>query len=384
MKWFNKWKEEKWFQLTFAACSAVVLLFVLYNFSYIVSFLQGLWKVFSPVFIAAIIAYIIDPVARFFERTIFKKSKHPSLARNVSVTFATVFVLLIFILLLVAAIPPLIDSARAIGNIVTNAWKNMEGRLTEITFMGNKLPMDSVKDFLNTVAGKLTQIETEDMQSIIQTSFGFGNGVVAFVLGFIIAIYFMLDKVRVQGILKAVLNYCLRKRYSSFIDFCVKCDKILLKYLACSLLESLIVGTANAIFMAILGMPYIGLISVIVGISNLAPTFGPIVGALIGSIALLLINPWYVLWFLIFTLIIQSIDGYILKPKFFGDTLGVSSLLILLTIILGGRIFGTIGILLSIPFAAICQCIVKDYILKKPNADEEQKAEENSDIAENK
>ena len=99
--------------------------------------------------------------------------------------------------------------------------------------------------------------------------------------------------------------------------------------------------------------------------TNLAPTFGPIVGGAIGAFILVLENPWYALWFIIFTIILQTVDGYILKPRLFGESLGVSPLMILVAIVLGGRKFGVIGIVLAIPIAAIIDFIWKDYVIKK-------------------
>ena len=103
-----------------------------------------------------------------------------------------------------------------------------------------------------------------------------------------------------------------------------RCHAILNRYIVFNLLDSLIVGTANALFMAIVGMPYVGLVSFVVAVINLVPTFGPVIGAIIGGFILLMVNPWHALAFLIFTAILQTIDGYILKPKLFGDSLGVS------------------------------------------------------------
>ena len=105
------------------------------------------------------------------------------------------------------------------------------------------------------------------------------------------------------------------------------------------------------------------LVSMIVGVTNLAPTFGPIVGGILGGFFLLLINPWYALWFLIFTIILQTIDGYVIKPKLFGDQLGISSVLVLVFIIVGGRLVGVYGVLLSIPLAAITDFVYRDYLL---------------------
>jgi predicted PurR-regulated permease PerM len=155
------------------------------------------------------------------------------------------------------------------------------------------------------------------------------------------------------------------KTYKNSGEFFDKCNKILIRYISFDIIDGLIVGVVNAIYMLIAGLPYAVLISVIVGITNLAPTFGPIVGAVIGGFILVLVNPWYALWFLVFTIILQTVDGYILKPRLFGESLGVSPLMILISIILGGRLFGVVGILLAIPFAAIFDFIWKDFILKK-------------------
>ena len=115
--------------------------------------------------------------------------------------------------------------------------------------------------------------------------------------------------------------------------------------------------------MLVVGMPYVGLVSFVVAITNLIPTFGPIVGGVIGAFALVLVKPWYALAFLVFTLVLQTLDGYVLKPRLFGSSLGVSGLWILIGVIVGGRIFGVIGILLAIPGVAILDFIYRDYLL---------------------
>ena len=155
------------------------------------------------------------------------------------------------------------------------------------------------------------------------------------------------------------------ERYENSLDFLHRCNHILIRYISCDLLDGVAVGLVNYFFMIITGMPYAVLISVVVGLANLVPTFGPIVGGASGALILLLVNPKYVLWFLIFTVILQTIDGYILKPHLYGDTLGVSPLWILVCIILGGRIFGMAGVILAIPFAAISDYIFHEQVWRK-------------------
>ncbi|MCR5746465.1 MAG: AI-2E family transporter, partial [Lachnospiraceae bacterium] len=120
-------------------------------------------------------------------------------------------------------------------------------------------------------------------------------------------------------------------------------------------------------------MDYAVLISVIVGITNLAPTFGPLAGALIGGFILIFVNPWWALWFIRFTIILQTIDGYIIKPRLFGNSLGISSLWILVSIIVFGRMFGVAGILLAIPSTAIFDIFYKEVILRRLEKYKEEK-----------
>ena len=136
-----------------------------------------------------------------------------------------------------------------------------------------------------------------------------------------------------------------------------------MSYLGQSFLESVIVSAVNALFMLVCGMQYIGLISVIVAVTNLIPNYGPIIGGVIGAFILLLVNPLHALMFIVFCIVPQFVDGYILKLKLFSDSLGVSGLLILIAGIVLGDIFGVLGMLLSIPAAAILSFIYQDYFL---------------------
>ena len=164
------------------------------------------------------------------------------------------------------------------------------------------------------------------------------------------------------------------------MNFMQRCDSILMSYLGQSLMESVIVGAVNAVFMFACRMQYVGLVSVIVAVTNLVPNFGPIIGGVIGAFVLLLVNPLHALLFIAFCIVLQFVDGYILKPKLFSGSLGVSGLLILVAGIVLGNLFGVLGMLLSIPAAAILSFIYQDYFLSRQekrrmqSADEEYKA----------
>lgn len=365
MNWFKKAKEEKWFPYTVAISIGVILAFLLYNLPIIGAILLGIWHVMKPVFLGVIFAYVLDPIVRFFEHKVFSKMRKRMLARHFGIYLAIIITLAGLTLLVVAFIPPLYNSIWSVINTLSGSTQILQNLFTmkSVVIFGKEYSFDIVNDMAAPIWNKISESGI-GLESILAKSFDVGNNLLSVILGFILAIYFLLDKNRVKEIAKSVIRYILKQeKYESFMGFCVKCDKILIKYISCEVLEGIFVGVANAIFMAIVGMPYISLISVIVGVTNLAPTFGPIIGGAIGGLLLLLVNPWYALWFIIFTVIIQTVDGYIVKPKLFGDSLGISPLLILVAIIVGGRLFGAIGILLAIPAAAILYCFVVDYLL---------------------
>ena len=174
------------------------------------------------------------------------------------------------------------------------------------------------------------------------------------------------DGIRIKSGFKFLLQAILSVNvYPAAVDFLGRCHNILLRYIIFDLLDGVIIGISNAIFMKAAGMPYIVLLSVVVGVANLVPTFGPFVGGTIGAFILVLVNPWYALWFLIFTFLIQTVDGYILKPRMFGDSLGVPAVWVLVSIIVFGRIFGILGVVVSIPLAAILTYMYQSWIVIK-------------------
>ena len=215
--------------------------------------------------------------------------------------------------------------------------------------------MTSIAGFVQDNAGK-----------ILTAAANSGKGIISTVISLIVAVYLLIDKKHVMAGLWNFGRVILpMEKLSGIMDFGLHCDSILMSYLGQSLLESLIVGFINAVFMLVCGMQYVGLVSVIVAVTNLIPNFGPIIGGVIGAFVLLLVNPLHALMFIVFCIALQFVDGYILKPKLFSGSLGVSGLLILVAGIVLGNLFGVVGMLLSIPAAAILSFLYRDYFLPK-------------------
>ena len=374
----RKLQEQPWFNQAIALCIAVVLYVVLTRFDTVRNGVRTFFWYFSPVITGGVIAYIVNPLSKLYAKSLFRRIKKEKRRDLFSNLFAFVTVIVFVLLLLVLLIPQLIES---VSMLATNLDGYVASAMGMLQKLGVSAQMLDLEDFLNSSGALLNRFSTlikNNLGQILSTSATAGRGVVQFVIAFLLSMYLLADKRRLKAGSKRLLNAVLgEKRFNGFSVFIKQCHGILNRYIIFNLLDSLIIGIANALFMTVCGMPYVGLVSFVVAIVNLIPTFGPIVGAVIGGFVLVLVNPWQALAFLIFTLVLQTCDAYLIKPKLFGDSLGVSSVWILAGVLVGGRIFGVVGILLAIPGVAILDLWYRDYFL--PRLEQRQKEKEASD-----
>ena len=366
MRRFKELLEKRWFAYSVATCSAVLLYLVLTHIPVILSGFRYFYGFLRPIVIGLVIAYIINPLVKLYEHIFFGDTARQGIARSVSVLLALASVIIFIVILMIALVPQLIDSAKNLISNLDNYAASLELMLENLDERFPAIDITQFTEdgiaFLHSIPDKLPK----DPAAIFSTTYSIGSGMVTGILGFILAIYFLLDKGRLQDGFKRLMKALMsEKRYERSGKFWIRCNTILLRYIGGDLLDGVIVGAVNLVFMIVMGMPYAVLISVIVGITNLAPTFGPVFGGALGAFILVLVKPWDALWFLVFTVVLQIVDGYIIKPKLFGNTLGVPSVWILISIIVFGRMFGVTGIMLAIPFAAIIVYFYDEILLQR-------------------
>lgn len=389
-------KNQKWFAYTVATCAAVLLFVTLSNLHIIWGGVKGILGVLSPVIEGVIFAYIMQPVCALFERTLYRNVKSRRIAHLAAVATGVVCVVLVFIILIVALVPQVVDSiVTFVANMGVYA-RQLSRLLMMASVMADERGVDisKVVEGGNEFVNNLIISIPDRANGFLTASYNFGVSIANILLAFVLAIYFLIDMENLlEGVRKLLRALLPPKQYHAWAEFWSRCNKILIRYITFDIVDGFIIGVCNFVFMLCLSMPYAVLISVVVGVTNLAPTFGPIVGGLIGAFVLALAKPVDALIFILFTMILQALDGYIIKPRLFGSSLGVPAVWILVTIIVGGNLFGVIGILLAIPFAAIMTYVYRDFLEKrieeqtaKQIAKEEKKkekeaSEEASDVA---
>ena len=364
----DKLKQKKWYAGAVAACIGVAFYVLLTHLGTVLGALGTFLGYFKAVIVAFVIAYILNPLVKFFYYLVFRRIKSPKTRWSVSVIAAVLTALLLLVLLIGMLIPQLIDSVTTFSSNFDRYAMSLQEMVTDSplgnfvdaeqldTLLDNSL--DSISGFVSTNAEKLLSIAADSGKQILST-----------LISIIIAVYVLLEKKTVSaGIWRLVRALFPIETTENIMDFVLRCDVILVSFISQSLIDALIIGAANAIFMLVCRLPYIGLVSVVVAVTNLVPNFGPIIGAIIGGFILLLVNPTGALIFLAFCVVLQFCDAYIIKPKLFSNSLGVSGLLILVSTIVLGNVFGILGILLAIPVAAILSFLYRDYFLPRQEA----------------
>ena len=370
----RKISEQSWYPYAVAGCIGVLFYVLLENLSNIWAALTKIGSYFLPVFLGCVLAYLINPLSKFCQRTVFKKVKKESLAWSLSVGLSVLAVVLFLLFLLGTLIPQLIDSITTLLNNVDDYMASLR-KLADHWGLAKHLDLDSILSSSGDVMGKIAQVISKNLSSIVSASSKAGKGVANWAIALILSVYLLAAKDRIKPGLRRLGRACMSAQHYEYLrSFLHRCDSILSRYITYSLLDALIIGFANLIFMWIMRMQFAGLVSVVIGVTNLIPTFGPIIGGVVGGIVLLLVKPMHALIFLIFTFVLQGLDGWVIKPRLFGNSLGVSGLLILISIVVGGNILGVVGILLAIPFAAILDFVYKEAFLPWLEAKGEKRA----------
>ncbi|MBM6860610.1 AI-2E family transporter, partial [Clostridium saudiense] len=197
---------------------------------------------------------------------------------------------------------------------------------------------------------------------------GFTSGLVNFILSLIFSIYMLLNKERLQLGMKKVLYAFSKKNFADKVMYLGKiANESFSSYIGGQFIEAIIIGVLCFIGMLVLRMPYALLISVLVAVTALIPIFGAFIGTIPSAFIILIIDPMKALWFIIFIIVLQQIEGNLIYPKVVGSSVGLPPIWVMLAMLIGGNTFGLLGMLLGIPTFSVIYKVSREYINKRLN-----------------
>ena len=362
----EKIRSRKWYPYAVASCIAVAFYVLLTHLDVVGGAIGTFIGYFKAVILGCVLAYLMNPLARWYQGHALKSVRKQPVRWTLSVALALITALLFLLVLLGMLIPQIVGSIATFAQNFNGYAASLQGILNSVNLplAGTALDPAGLHALSENVLSEISEFLSNNAGRILSATAGAGKNIFTWVIALILSVYLLSAKEALKTGALRLMRALLRSRRAELVtEYFRRCDAILISFVVQSLMESLLVGAMNAIVMLLFRMQYVGLISVVVGVTNLIPTFGPIIGGVIGAFVLLLVNPIHAVIFVLFTFALQFIDGYVIKPRLFGNSLGVSGLLILVAGIVGGNMFGILGVLLAIPAAAILNFTYQDYLL---------------------
>lgn len=357
-------------------CGLLALL--LFNVSGLSGIFGKLLEVLSTVFYGIVFAYLMNPVMKLVEgwlMKLFSKKNMPErtakrLSRGLGITVAAIVFVAVVYVIIASVVPQVIESAKDLINNKLNEYYNtITGWIEKLVSQNDTLKnwYTVNKDKIDVFGYLKNWLESIDIAKFFSDAigqvYGVAKGLLNVLIGFVIAIYMLVSKERFQSQAKKITVALFKpKTADRVMELARRTNGIFGGFIVGKIIDSLIIGVLCYIGMLIFRMPYAILISVLVGITNVIPFFGPLIGIACGTFLILLADPLQALYFLIFGVVLQQIDGNIIGPRILGDRLGISDFWILVSITVFGGLFGFVGMLLGVPVFTLIYSLINDAV----------------------
>lgn len=368
-------KKEKWYILDRRSISTllVVLIAILFyvgltHFDVVRTRAAGFLDVLSPFIGGFVVAYLLNTPVCFFERKLFHKFRH-----RWGLSILTVYLLALAVLavLLNMVLPQVIQS-------VFDLAGNIEGYIASLNVLLGDLierynlqnidwsALEEILGDLQSLAKNLLGQLAKSLPQVLNFGMALGSGVVTAVTALISSIYMLGGKARLVPQLKKLLYAVFpRKQAERSMQILSHANGVFVGFINGKLIDSAIIGVLCFILCLVFRVPYPTLVGVVVGVTNIIPFFGPIIGAVPCLMILVIVDPLAALRFLILVVALQQFDGNVLGPKILGDSTGLSAIWVLVAIVVGGGLFGFPGMILGVPTFAVIYDLLRQWVNKR-------------------
>jgi putative membrane protein len=368
MKW-SKLKEETIENIKAFSISGILVV----AFYTLINNVEPLYGVFHAIFVALspfiyglAIAFLLNPLRKIIEYSWLGKTSLKQRTKKIIASFGALFIGIIMLFVFFSIlIPQMISSIQTFLSSFEGYVDTVRNFFESNNFLSEDLlkTLNPVIDKGASMLGDWVSNLASSLNAILMYSVIFAKGVMNFLIGMIIALYILLDESKLKRQTKKVLYALLPEKTTEKI---IKISRLTIitfnSFVAGKAVDSLIIGILCYIILSFMNMPYTPLISVLVGVTNMIPVFGPFLGAVPSILILLLVDPFRALEFAIFILILQQVDGNIIGPRILGGAVGLPTLYVMFAIIIGGALFGIFGMFIGVPVFSVIFVLVRDFI----------------------
>ena len=367
--------KKKWYILDGSHVQLLIVLIVailyyvgLNHFSVVTVRINQFMGVLSPFIVGFAIAYLLNTPMCFFERKLFPNHRFK---RALSILLVYVLAFAVVAILLGLIVPQVVQSVKDLAGNMQTYLTSLDQLVQDLTEQFD-LDADAINDmfgnFQNMISN-MTAKAAEALPQLLDVGFAIGSGVIAGITALISSTYMLAGKDRLVPQLKKLLYATVSKRRSDWLlGVCGQANRVFVGFINGKIIDSAIIGVLCFILCAIFQIPYPMLVSVTVGVTNVIPFFGPIIGAIPCLFILVIVDPWAALRFFALVIGLQQFDGNILGPKILGDSTGLSAIWVLISIVTCGGLFGFPGMILGVPTFAVLYALVREWVNKRLKA----------------
>ena len=371
INWNNKYATIAMYAFL-VICGSILLYLGISHITLIKGSVNDFISTLQPFIIGGALSYLLNFILKFYEDRIlshdFFKSLKKSYKRSVGLLLTYITASIITYLFIQFVLPQLVDSIVGLVN-------NIPEYVNELTRVTNDIfdNLNLQPEYSNLITDKFGESVTYIITMISNLIPVIGNFVVGatssilnIIIGIIISIYILIDKEKFMALgKKIVYALCSKEKAKFILRLATQSNMTFSKFIGGKILDSFIIGVLTFLILTIFKMPYVLLISVIVGVTNIIPFFGPFIGGIPAAIIILFVSPIQALWFVIIIIVIQQIDGNIIGPKILGDSIGISAFWILFSLLVAAKFMGFVGMVVGVPLFAIFYSIIKEIIENK-------------------
>ena len=358
-------KYFKWGLTAFLVIVAAMLLnHFIDNIGNLIGLIGGFLKILTSLIIGLVIAYLLNPVVKFFEKKVYKGVKSSQSRRNLSIATTYVIAVVVAVTIIGIVVPQLLSSIILLIQHSDQYATTITNFIRKTVIGENNFNSYSVyiNDFTNSLKNSLPALQ--NAFSTISNGVGvFVSGFFNLLIGLVFSVYILANtKEFAGGTRKTLYAFFNVEKVNNFINKVNYVNGIFLKFIIGKITDSSIVCLSTLLFVLICGYPYPLLIAILIGITDLIPYFGPYIGTIPSAIIIAVVNPVKAIIFILFIICLQQIDSNFITPRIQSNATGLPSFWVLFAITVFGGLFGVVGLLVGVPCFTIIYEIVRDFI----------------------